>query len=84
MKSQDIIKIEPKTKKQLDNLLRESVILLILSTICTVMVIRGELIGEKDILYALGGILGVLFATLAGMLCFYILGVKEGIKITQK
>ena len=71
---------DQKTKKQLDNLLRVTIILLILSTICTVIVIREELIGNNGIIDALGSILGVLFATLAGMICFYILGVKKGIE----
>lgn len=60
-----------------------TVVLLILSTICALIVIREELIGNNGIIYALGAILGVLFATLAGMICFYILGVKEGISVVE-
>ena len=80
MKRQDIIEIDQNTKEQLDSLLKVSIVLLILSTICAVIVIREVLIGENGIIYALGSILGVLFATLAGMICFYTIGVKEGIK----
>lgn len=65
----------------INSLVHKACILLVISFVGIAFVIRGDLIGEKDILYVFGYILGMVSAIIAGMMCFFILGIKKGIKI---
>ncbi|MCK4526284.1 hypothetical protein KAW18_02835 [candidate division WOR-3 bacterium] len=66
--------------RKIERLFRKAVVLLAVSFIGIMIVVRGEIIGERDVLYALGGIIGMFSAIFAGLICFYISGFKDGLK----
>ena len=73
--------MEETVKRKINSLIYKACILVVISFVGIALVIRGDIIGEKDILYALGGTTGMISAIFAGMICFFVLGVKKGIEI---
>ena len=71
------IKMEEVERK----LLKKAYVLIIISLIGILVVVRGEILGEKAVLYAFGGAIGMLSAIFVGLICFFILGLKAGIKV---
>lgn len=67
-------------EKRVERLLKIAFTLVAISFVGALLVVRGEFIGEEGILYALGGMMGLSSAMFAGMVCFYIVGFKAGIK----
>ena len=68
-------------EKKINKLIYKAYILLAIGFIGILLVVRGEFTGEKEILYSIGSMIGISCAMFAGMICFYIVGIKEGIKI---
>ena len=75
--------MEETVEKKLNSLIHKACILLAISFIGVAFVIKGDFTGEKDILYSFGSILGMVSAIIAGMICFFVLGVKKGMEIRK-
>ena len=69
--------------EKIERLLKKAIVLLVISFFGILLVVRGEILGEKDILYVLGGIIGLSSAVFSGMICFYIEGFKDGKKVEK-
>lgn len=73
-----------KVEMVIEGLLKKAFVLLIISFVGVLLVVRGELLGEKAVVYAFGGVVGMSSAIFAALICFFILGLKAGRKTNEK